>query len=275
MSQKFSALPYYGGKSPIGSGVGPWIASELPWTHNSNYVEPFAGILGVLLCRGRVKCETVNDLDGNIVAWWRALRDEPDKLFQLIANTPYSRSEFEWAIEALQSGVSMSNVRRALCVSIVLSQSMMHGMNATKSNWSWHGSIDMTSGSGDKLVSRLMRVRTRIAHIQIENIDAIKLLGRLAEKSNTVIYCDPPYRDAKTDPYARQAPARSDLITALTDQKGSVAISGYGDEWDELGWRRVERKFTVHSSSTKPSHATKKESEVLWCNFDPVNPRLF
>ena len=74
-------LRYYGGKSEKfrnGNGAGPWIAKMLPYRRM--YVEPFAGMLGVLLQREKSRIELVNDRDGMISAFWECIRDYPDKL---------------------------------------------------------------------------------------------------------------------------------------------------------------------------------------------------
>ena len=66
-------FPWFGGKSR---------AAELIWQRFgkvANYVEPFAGSLAVLLQRpGTLSTETVNDLDGLLVNFWRAVRAEPE-----------------------------------------------------------------------------------------------------------------------------------------------------------------------------------------------------
>lgn len=68
-------FPWMGGKSrgvpPIWEAFGPDIV---------NYVEPFAGSLAVVLGRpgGAGKIETVNDLDGGICNFWRAVKANPD-----------------------------------------------------------------------------------------------------------------------------------------------------------------------------------------------------
>ena len=67
-------FPWFGGKSR---------AAALVWERFGDvggYVEPFAGSLGVLLGRPahhRRAVETVNDIDGYIVNFWRAVRAEP------------------------------------------------------------------------------------------------------------------------------------------------------------------------------------------------------
>ena len=67
-------FPWFGGKSR---------AASLVWERLGDvggYVEPFAGSLGVLLGRPlhhRRAVETVNDIDGYIVNFWRAVRADP------------------------------------------------------------------------------------------------------------------------------------------------------------------------------------------------------
>jgi len=57
-------------------------AASLVWEALGNvdhYVEPFAGSAAVLLARPHVgRCETINDRDGMVANFWRAVRQEPD-----------------------------------------------------------------------------------------------------------------------------------------------------------------------------------------------------
>lgn len=66
-------FPYVGGKSTI--AVQAWARlGDVP-----NYVEPFAGSLAVLLARpSRPRVETVNDADGMLSNFWRAVKEDPD-----------------------------------------------------------------------------------------------------------------------------------------------------------------------------------------------------
>ena len=66
-------FPYFGGKRR---------AADLVWSALGNvdhYVEPFAGSAAVLLARPHAgRCETINDLDGMVSNFWRAVRSQPD-----------------------------------------------------------------------------------------------------------------------------------------------------------------------------------------------------
>jgi hypothetical protein len=68
-------FPYFGGKSRVAADV--WRRfGKVP-----NYVEPFAGSLAVLLSRPHdPKTETVNDLDGWLTNFWRAVQQDPDRV---------------------------------------------------------------------------------------------------------------------------------------------------------------------------------------------------
>lgn len=68
-----SPYPYFGGKRKIAGLV--WAK----FGDVGNYVEPFFGSGAVLLRRPHVMGkETINDLDGFVANFWRAVRDDPD-----------------------------------------------------------------------------------------------------------------------------------------------------------------------------------------------------
>lgn len=73
MTQHKAPFPYFGGKSRI---------APLVWERfgdTPNYVEPFAGSLAVLLARPhKPHTETVNDKDGFVSNFWRAVQSDPD-----------------------------------------------------------------------------------------------------------------------------------------------------------------------------------------------------
>ncbi len=66
-------FPYFGGKARIAAEV--WVR----FGDVQNYVEPFAGSLAVLLGRPtEPRIETVNDADGLLCNFWRALQADPE-----------------------------------------------------------------------------------------------------------------------------------------------------------------------------------------------------
>src|SRR4051794_35804563 len=89
--EKLIPFGWYGGKFSHLA----WLLPLLPKCHH--YCEPFAGSGAVLLNRPPSPVETYNDLDGEVVNFFRVLRDEKGKLVEAIGLTPFSREEFATA----------------------------------------------------------------------------------------------------------------------------------------------------------------------------------
>ena len=263
-----SALRYAGGKAGKHS-AGRWIAAQLPATEL--YVEPFCGMLGVLLQRPKAAVEIVNDTNRRLINWWRCLRDEPDELLRLMAFSPHSRDEFVDALSRLDD-VGLTSVERAAAYGVVLRQSYTSSDTATAGDWL----VRWTSGHAQRrlLMGRLGLVADRISDLQVENVDAVTLLERTAGYRQAVVYCDPPYYSVGTDKYAGGVDL-ADLTEVLKAQTGRVAISGYGSEWDCLGWRRLDTSALCHTGQPGVEQADITRREVLWCNYPAAQPGLF
>ena len=264
-----SAMAWVGGKSSgIGNQqrTGAWIASLLPQDTDVTYCEPFAGMLGVLLARPKSKREIVNDLDRRVVNWWRCVRDEPDELARLIALTPNSRDEYARARAGIDDG--STGVRSALDFTICI----MQGMASSPGNTGWRhhyqplGSLAWREGLDDRIADLAERIRD----VALENRPAEELIERIAGVEKAVLYVDPPYPSVAPGLYGVESLDRDRLTAGLQSLVGRAAISGYGDEWDHLGWRRHERS-TVRMT---PGKAASPRTEVLWTNYDPPHMLL-
>ena len=75
-------LKYPGSKAKLT----PWIIGQFP--AHTHYLEPFFGSGIVLLNKPSVTHEVANDLDNNIVNFFRVLRDDGERLAQLVELTP-------------------------------------------------------------------------------------------------------------------------------------------------------------------------------------------
>ena len=81
-------IRYHGGKHKLAD----WIVSYFP--EHSCYVEPFGGAASVLLRKPVSHAEVYNDLDSEIVNLFRVVRDNGDRLKELLYLTPFARDEF-------------------------------------------------------------------------------------------------------------------------------------------------------------------------------------
>ena len=93
-------------------GTGRWVAGLLEDRGGDLYAEPFAGMLGVLLQRRRAGVECVSDADGRVLAWWRAVRDEPEALRRRLSATPICSRGHLLEAEVLVADCEQSDVMR-------------------------------------------------------------------------------------------------------------------------------------------------------------------
>lgn len=258
---------WYGGKfSHLG-----WLLPLLPECHH--YCEPFSGSAAVLLNRQASPVETYNDIDGDVVNFFRVLRDRGEELTRACALTPFSREEYYRAIHGSQAGIpEIERARRFF----IRARQTRTGLAQTASLGRWANCKDTSRAGMSGVVSRwlggvegLEDVCERLLRVQIENRPAVDVI-RLYDSANTLFYCDPPYvhatrGDAKAYGFEMDDAQHTQLADTLNAVRGKVAISGYRCAlMNKLfkGWQRFD-------APVKTNHATKGErQESLWTNYD-------
>jgi DNA adenine methylase len=247
---------YFGGKTTLA----PKIAELLP--QHDHYVEPFAGSLAVLLAKEPAGWETVNDLDGDLINFWKVLRDQPEELERAALLTPHSRKEYEISKE-----LDGDDLERARRVWVRLTQGRANSMQPH--GW-WHGRKGAGATLGLRTVSQAERIgpaAERMRRVSIENRDALELIRDYGSEPGVCIYADPPYLGSTRGANYRHEMLEDDLhvqlAEALTACKASVVLSGYASPlYEDLypGWHRLELK----APATLSHRAA--ENEVLWSN---------
>lgn len=265
------AFGWYGGKFSHLA----WLLPLLPEAHH--YVEPFGGSAAVLLNRTPSPLETYNDLDGEVVHFFRTLRSEPEALVRAIALTPFSRREFADALE--RPPRSLPDLERARRF-FVRARQARTGLAQTATLGRWANCLSTSRQGMSGVVSRwqqsasdLPAIADRLLRVQIENRPAISIVRRY-DAPGTLFYCDPPYvpssrGEIKAYGFEMDEAAHGRLAEALRACRGAVAISGYeGELMNDLyqDWHKtVGPRRTAHS-------VKRPRQEVLWSNYDPKDP---
>lgn len=267
---------YYGGKGRLA----PWIVSLMG--PHQRYVEPFMGTCSVLLAKAPARFETINDLDGDVVAFFRVLRDRPADLERACRFTPYAREEFLECRDHREEVLDDLERARRWWVRVV------QGFNSKPGDWRNGWSVSAAQGaSGPRtavsLVDRFAAVSERLRAVAIENSPAIEVIQRF-DDPGAVIYCDPPYlgatRTARSSRERTQANAYThemlnpdehrELAAVLTAAAGHVLLSGYASElYEELyaGWWRIETSVArVAAFHTGDDATRRRATEVVWSN---------
>ena len=266
--KKLIAFGWYGGKfSHL-----DWLLPLLP--NSFHYCEPFAGSAAVLMNREPSPVETYNDIDGEVVNFFRVLRESKEKLIEQIALTPFSREEFA---NACVLDPLLSDLERARRF-YVRARQVRTGLAQTASIGRWANCKNTSRSGMSGVVSRWLGgveqldvIAERFLRVQIENRPATDVI-KLYDSSETFFYCDPPYLhetrgDSKAYGFEMDNQMHIELADVLNSVTGMVAISNYDcDLMDKLYPKNRWKKIV---SPEKTIHSTKdKRQEVLWVNYD-------
>ena len=259
---KLTAMGYYGGKS-MAHMSGRGVASVLPTDYKVTYVETHGGMLGVLLSRRECGREIVNDLNERVYNFWRMIRDEPDELERVVRYTPLHESEFRHCKATLDEGDEIERARKFF---VVCKMSMYHADGASGG---FGVTYDNKPGRHPPFWERVKALNRRVERVTFTCKPAVELLDQMKDRDYAVIYVDPPYPSAKSNAtYGVVQHDLEDTVELLLKQKGRVAISGYGSEWDMLDWHRTE--FGVFTMSMQSDGNRRLErTEVVWTNYKP------
>lgn len=264
--RKVIAFGWYGGKfSHL-----DWLLPLLPECHH--YCEPYAGSAAVLLNRAPAPVETYNDVDGEVVNFFRVLRDHRDELIGQIAMTPFSREEFFHACELPPTDITDTERARRF---FIRARQVRTGLAQTASLGRWANCKNTSRAGMSGVVSRwlgsvesLPAIAERLLRVQIENRPAVDIIS-LYDDKGTLFYCDPPYvhdsrGDAKAYGHEMTDADHVALAKALGKIAGKAAVSGYrSDLYDTIfkGWKRID-------AVVKQTHSVKKpRQESLWVNY--------
>lgn len=267
--RKLIAFGWYGGKfSHL-----DWLIPLLPNSHH--YCEPFGGSAAVLLNRDPSPIETYNDIDGEVVNFFKVLRNQKEKLVRLVALTPFSREEFAKACIVDSSLNSLERARRFY----IRARQVRTGLAQTASLGRWANCKNTSRAGMSGVISRwlggveaLPEIAQRLLRVQIENRPALEVI-KLYDSSETLFYCDPPYihdtrGDSKAYGYEMTDEEHRELANVLDNAQGKVALSNYECELMEELYPKP--KWTKIIGPIRTNHSTKgTRQEVLWVNYDP------
>jgi DNA adenine methylase len=140
-------MTYFGGKTHLARRI----AAVLP--RHEHYVEPFAGSLAILLAKAPSRLETISDLDGDLMTFWRVLRERPAELERVCALTPHSRAEHQAAFDLPDD---LDDLERARRVWVQLTQGRM-GVRTRRTGWRCYVDPAGTSTAMPGLPRRIRR----------------------------------------------------------------------------------------------------------------------
>ena len=236
--------------------ISSWVISFFP--RHEIYVEPFGGAAGVLLNKRPSPLEVYNDLNSDLVNFFRVLRDK-EKAAELIRRlklTPYAREEY-YSFYPMPEGDDIERARALVCragmgigVRMAVSESPA-GFAADNKKIRKNAKVFVNH------VERINEIAERFRSVVIEHKDALELIPRY-DSPDTLWYLDPPYNCRYSFRYKHNINQEA-MLGAFKNVSGYVVLSGYENALyaDELaGWHM----------ETRPHHnfANQRTKECLW-----------
>lgn len=247
-----------------------WIADQLP--PHDIYLEPFFGSGAVFFTKPESRLEVINDIDGQVVNFFKVCRDMPDELARALDLTPYARAEYEAIQEKAGrdeielTGDPLEDARRFAV------RCWMGTGTSLGERTGWKNDVSQTRAAIAKhtwavLPERIAPIAARLKRAQIENADAVALVEKF-NAENVLIYADPPYLGStrRAGIYRHEMTAAAEhekLLAALKAHRGPVVLSGYDNDLYNTALQSWH-KYTATNRDT----ANNERLEVIWCNFE-------
>lgn len=252
-------------------GLAPWIISNFPEHYEKMvYLEPFVGSGAVFFNKVPSAVETINDLDSGIYNLFMILRDRPGDLKKALELTPYSREEYDRSFEP--SDDPLESARRFMVKTTQAIGAKMDG----KCGWRNHkqtkigGTACKWAGITNTIEMAAKRLKGSTTQlVQIEHMDALRLIERYKSSEETLMYLDPPYlrstrKSGRLYVHEMTEADQRRMLELILECKGKIILSGYQSGlYDEClkGWHK-----NTHLTRTTSAEIVQ---EVIWMNYQP------
>ncbi len=174
-------LSYIGGKRAIAKQI----IEGFP--EHTTYVEPFAGGAQVFFRKEPSKVEVLNDLDQDIVNFYRVCQLHSDELIRYMRFTVSSRAWFDLLMKT--DPATLTDVQRAGRF-LYLSKNTYAGL-VRRRNFNMNV-IQPPGFNPERLPELLEETHRRLARVEVENLPYEEVVKRY-DRPKTLFYLDPPY----------------------------------------------------------------------------------
>ena len=253
-------LSYIGGKNRLAKKI----ISMLP--EHIAYVEPFAGGAQVLFHKPPSNVEVINDLDFDVVNFFRVCQWHYEELVRYLRFCVASRKLHELHVKTDPS--SLTDIQRAGRF-FYLQKNSFGGLIIKQSYH--YGVIQNPNYNPERIPEILEQTHRRLARVQIESLPYEQILEKY-DRPTTLFYLDPPYWRRNLYRFNFSDQNFVDLERRLHNVKGRFILSL--DDHPEVRklfqrWH-IERTELAYTAQTKVG---KRYGELFITNFVPPIPR--
>lgn len=252
-------ITYYGGKQMLLKYILPLIPPH------TIYCEPFFGGGAVFFAKPKSEVEVINDLNGEVINFFKVAKTKFSELQKEIQSTPHSRELYKKAMVVYEYPDMFPDVKRAWALWTLTNQ----GFAGMIGSWGFGKENSKEKSLVKKRDDFTKEYANRLNQVQIECNDALKVIARCDDK-DAFIYCDPPYIGSDQGHYKGYSEAEyKKLLDALVKVKGKFLLSSYPSTL--LSSYIKKHKWKVHKitkSVAVTKNTDKMKTEMLVMNYD-------
>jgi len=254
-----TCIKYWGGKQQLV----PKLLELIP--QHYTYCEPFFGGGALFFAKNLSQNEVINDLNDNMINFYRILKRRFKELFEEVEITLYSEFQHKQAVKLWKEGMSEDEIKRAWAVFVLSHQSFSGILGST---WAFSRSKNEAIRWDNIKRNFDQRYSRRLERTQIFCRDALNVI-ELSDDPNTFFFIDPPYYNADMGHYKGYTEMDfKNLLNMLTKLQGKFLLTTYPsqilDDYTESNkWLTINNN--MHLSAANKKGATK--NEVFTMNY--------
>lgn len=259
-------ITYYGGKQTLLKYLLPLIPQH------RLYCEPFFGGGAVFFAKPKSEVEVINDINGEIVNFFKVIKTKFPELQKEIKATLHSRELYKKAMVVYVNPDLFTDVKRAWALWVLTNQ----GFAGMIGSWGFGKDDSKEAALANKRDAFTKEYEDRLAKVQVENNNAIKVIQRCDDKE-TFIYADPPYIGSDQGHYKGYSENDyRELLDALAKVKGKFLLSSYPSKILSTYIKKYKWKVQkVTKSVAVTKHTDKVKTEMIVMNYDPAKIKVF
>lgn len=255
-----------------------WLFSMFPTEEDGviHFIDACGGSAVVALNAGYRRV-TYNDIDGDVVHFFRVLQKHHNELYHLIYYTPCAREEHSLALQPVNDDIERA--RRFMVVNdLSFAPAKMYRAMKADSKIRWTPAEEWIRQVKHLGAPSFVE---KIRGMEIENMDVFEII-KTYSSPHALIYIDPPYpsnvrsKNSEGALYSHEATSwewHEELAKRCDESNSKIAVSCYDDDrYASLfdGWNKHASKqyFTTAGSKLKP------RQEMLLTNYELHQPKL-
>lgn len=255
-------ISYYGGKQTMLRHILPLIPEH------TTYTEAYAGGAAVYFAKEPASLEIINDINGEIINFYKALKTRYPELKAKINATLYGRQEHDYASMVMNNSRFFNEIERACAFWVMSKMSFASKLNGP------FGYDKSKNSMAKKIVNAKEQfteaLSNRLQNTQIECTNALRVI-RSRDTDKTFHFVDPPYINSDCGHYSGTFNLMDfqELLEMLSGLQGKFMLTMFPHNmlYEFAGlynWKVKEVQRTISASKVK----RRKQAELIVMNFD-------